>query len=111
MTLSEFWNLAGQLTTIIDGQSLIVRQLISIRQAQLLITQQQGKIMANLDKLTQDVTDNKDAVSSAIALLNNISGLLKAAGTDPVALAALASSLETNTAALAAAVVANTPVV
>lgn len=62
-----------------------------------------------LDKLTQDVTDNKSATDSAVALLTNLTAMIKAAGTDPVALKALTDSLEANTQALSSAITANTP--
>ena len=70
---------------------------------------QQEKIMATLDQLTADVAADTSAVSSAVTLLTNLTASLKAAGTDPVALKALTDTLEANTAALSAAVVANTP--
>ena len=73
------------------------------------LTQQGATIMADLSVLTADVAANGDAVASAVTLLEGLSAALAAAGTDPVALAALADTLSTNTAALAAAVVQNTP--
>ena len=65
--------------------------------------------MADLSKLQADVTQNQSVVDSAVTLLQGLKAALDAAGTDPAALAALSSSLETQTAALAAAVAANTP--
>lgn len=65
--------------------------------------------MAILDQLQADVTANGDAIQSAITLLEGLKTKLDEAGTDPVALAALSTALEAQTAALAAAVVANTP--
>lgn len=65
--------------------------------------------MATLDQLTADVAADTNAVNSAITLLTNLAQALKDAGTDPVALKALTDTLEANTAALSAAVVANTP--
>ena len=62
-----------------------------------------------LDTLTAQVSNNTDAVESAVTLLNNISAELKAAGTDPVKLQALADTLKNEDDKLAAAVVANTP--
>lgn len=73
------------------------------------LTIQENTLMADLSVLTTDVAANKDAVASAVTLLEGLSAALAAAGTDPAALAALADSLSTNTAALAAAVTANTP--
>lgn len=69
----------------------------------------ENTIMATLATLTTQVTANTDAEASAIQLLTNISAALKAAASDPTAIAALATQLETSRAALAAAVVANTP--
>jgi hypothetical protein len=69
----------------------------------------QGKIeMSDLTQLTTDVTNNTSVIQSAIALIGNIAAALKSAGTDPVALAALQTQLETQDSALAAAVTANT---
>lgn len=66
-------------------------------------------VMADLTKLTADVAAEVTVDESAITLLQGLKAQLDAAGTDPVALAALSSSLETEEAKLAAAVVANTP--
>lgn len=69
-----------------------------------------GKVvMADLTKLTADVAAEVTVDESAIALLQGLKAQLDAAGTDPVALAALSQSLEDEQAKLAAAVVANTP--
>jgi hypothetical protein len=64
---------------------------------------------AELDALTAQVTSNTDAEASALTLLNNLHAMLIAAGTDPAALTALATTLKVSGDALAAAVVANTP--
>lgn len=66
------------------------------------------KIMALLDQLTADVQADKDAVNSAITLINGLAQQIKDAGTDPAALKALTDQLEANTSSLAAAVTANT---
>ena len=68
----------------------------------------QQEIMADLTTLTADVAAETTVNQSAIALLQGLKAALDAAGTDPVALAALSTQLETNTSALAAAVTANT---
>lgn len=65
--------------------------------------------MADLTAITREVQENQDAVQSAIVLLNQLSELIRQNATDPAALAALADQLNTNSEALAAAVVANTP--
>lgn len=64
---------------------------------------------SQLDTLTAQVTENTSTEASAIALLNNLHDLLVAAGTDPVKLSQLASTLKGSGDALAAAIVANTP--
>lgn len=63
----------------------------------------------NLDALTQSVAATTDAEQSAIVLLGQLHDLIVAAGTDQAKLADLASQLDTKKAALAAAIVANTP--
>lgn len=68
-----------------------------------------------LDTIKQDVTANTTVTGSAVALLTSLKSELDAAiaaqanGDDGAALAALSTSLESNTSALAAAVAANTP--
>lgn len=65
--------------------------------------------MDNLAALTTQVEANTSAEGSAIALINGLVAELKTAGTDPQKLQDLTTKLETSRAALAAAVVANTP--
>jgi len=64
---------------------------------------------AELDTLTAEVAHNTDVEQAAVALLQGLKAQLDAAGTDPVALKALSDQLGANDAALAAAIVANTP--
>lgn len=66
------------------------------------------KFMAAIDDLTAAVTADTTVEQSAITLINNIAAQLAAAGTDPAKLSALTTTLQTNSAALAAAVAANT---
>lgn len=63
----------------------------------------------NLDALTAQVAQNTDVINSALTLINGFAAELAAAGTDPVALQALADSLKASDTSLAAAVAANTP--
>ena len=66
--------------------------------------------MANeLADLTTKVSDTKTVIDSAIVLIQGIKAALDAAGANPVALKALSDSLAASDAALAAAIVANTP--
>ncbi len=62
-----------------------------------------------LDDLTKEVSENNDAVQSAITLINGLAQQIIDLKDDPAALEALATSLNTQTEALAAAVTANTP--
>lgn len=62
------------------------------------------------DDLTAQVTRNSEVLDSAIVLINGIADRITAAGVDPVKLNALTTELKAKDDALAAAVVANTPV-
>lgn len=73
------------------------------------ISHKEANIMALLDKLTADVAANGSVIDSAVVLLNGLKAKLDACGTDPVKLAELSASLDTQTSALSAAVTANTP--
>ncbi len=64
--------------------------------------------MADLTAITDQVAKNTDAEKSAALLLNHLSDLIKAAGTDPAKLADLTNTLKSSADDLAAAVVANT---
>ena len=74
------------------------------------LTGMEKTIMADLSSLTTAVTNETSVNQSAITLLNGLSAALTAAGTDPVALAALATQINSNASALSAAITANTPV-
>lgn len=68
-----------------------------------------NKIMASLDKLTEDVARNTDVTQSAVVLLQGLKAQLDAAGTDPAKLQLLSNQLGQSDYALAAAILANTP--
>ena len=63
-----------------------------------------------LDALTAEVADIETQSDSIIALVNGLAAQLAAAKEDPAAIQSLADSLKAKAAAIAAAVVANTPV-
>lgn len=65
--------------------------------------------MADLSRLQAEVEENSDVVASAATLLGQLSQLIRDNATDEAALLALADDLDTNNAALAAAVATNTP--
>jgi hypothetical protein len=79
------------------------------------LKQEIKKMALSLDALTQAVADEKTVEDSAIALLggltSKINDLIAASGNsvDPAALQAIVDELNTNKAALSAAVVLNTP--
>ena len=66
--------------------------------------------MADLTALTTAVQNNTDAEQSAITLITQLAEQIQAAAGDQAAVDALATQLQDQAAALAAAVVANTPV-
>ena len=74
-----------------------------------LINKLETKMATALEDLTTKVSDTKTVIDSAIVLIQGIKAALDAAGSNPVALKALSDSLAASDAALAAAIVANTP--
>lgn len=65
--------------------------------------------MANIAALEAAVAEETTVQQSAITLLENLSKMVKDAGTDPAKLQAVVDQLNSNRSALAAAIVANTP--
>lgn len=93
-----------------DPEPASVRGILFQILTRLCALEAQGKlIMSVLDTLTEQVAATTTAEQSAITLLNGLAAALAAAGTDPVKLQALQDALKTNTDALAAAVIADTP--
>jgi hypothetical protein len=66
-------------------------------------------VMADLTRLTNEVSENTSAVQSAIALLGNLAQEIRDNAADPEALNALADQLDADGTALAVAVAENTP--
>lgn len=91
-----------------DTDALI---LIFIALAVSVIHKQLKKIMATLADLKAKVEAEKAVEDSAVTLLVGLNQQLKdaLASSDPAAIQALSDELDANTAALAAAVTANTP--
>jgi hypothetical protein len=75
------------------------------------IYKQTGNIMAAIDDLTKNVTDNTNLVQSAVTLMGNLKTELDAAiaSGDMSKVQALSDALGKNDAELAAAIAANTP--
>lgn len=70
----------------------------------------QGKTMgAELDDLTNRVSDMRSVEQGAVTLLNGLSQQIASLKTDPAALQQLADDLASQSTELAAAVAANTP--
>lgn len=73
------------------------------------LTLQGGKIMADLTRLTEEVSENTAVIASAVTLLGQLAALIRENATNPAELNALADQLDLNSAGLAAAIAANTP--
>lgn len=76
-----------------------------------LILEEIQLMSTQLDALTAQVTANDNLLASAVQLIDGIAAAIAAAGTDPVKLTALTTSLTSEDTALATAILANTPVV
>jgi peptidoglycan hydrolase CwlO-like protein len=74
------------------------------------ITEALEKMSAQLVALQNQVANNNKVVDSAIALIKGLADTIVALKDDPVALQALADSLQAKDAELAAAVAANTTI-
>ena len=95
--------------SLLEKMDAIHSQLLSLEARMIRAQQKEDQIMVALSDVAADVAAEDTVVASAVVLLNSIGAQLAAAGTDPVALAALRTDIQTNTATLAAAVLANTP--
>jgi len=89
-----------------DSSDTRLDQIIELLQQS---KQREQDMATDLTALTAEVTEAAGVQQSAITLIENIAQMLRDAGTDPVALAALADQLDSSTTALAAAVEANQP--
>ncbi len=67
------------------------------------------KMSAQLDRLTKEVSENKDLAASVVALIDGLSQQIRDAVGNSDALNALADSLDEDQQAIAAAISANTP--
>lgn len=92
-----------------NDDSAIEQKLNKIVAMLTTVLQKENHIMALIDDLEAGVAANGDAEDSAITLLNNLTALIQAAGTDPARLQAVIDTVNAKKAALAAAIVANTP--
>lgn len=74
-----------------------------------LVIKKEDAMSKELDDLTAAVAAEDAVIDSAVTLINGIPALIAAAGTDPAKLKALSDDITAKSAALAAAVTANTP--
>jgi chromosome segregation ATPase len=74
------------------------------------IQKKEERIMASLDDIELAVTENTTLDGSIVEMVNGLAAQIEALKTDPVKLAALATSLRASSAAITAAILANTPV-
>jgi hypothetical protein len=83
--------------------------LLDIRQRLIRMEARQMASAAALAALQAQVQQNTTVEASAVTLIQGLAAQITAAGTDPAALAALTTNLNTSATALAAAIAANTP--
>lgn len=95
--------LADGLGAVLYNQQVIHRLLLSI-------SAKENVIMADLSALQTAVEATTTVEQSAIELLGQLAQMLRDAATDPAAIQALATQLDSKKAELADAVVQNTPV-
>lgn len=88
---------------------LILQRLDAIDAKLNTILKGEATIMADLSALTTQVAQNTSVEESAVTLINGLAAQIKAAGTDPAALAALVTQLQKSSSDLSAAITANTP--
>ena len=98
-----------QLSTVLEIFWGINTKLDQVLKALGDVKKQEVVLSAELDALTAQVKASTDVEASAVILIQGLAAKITAAQTDPVALKALASSLNAEAATLAAAVAANTP--
>lgn len=102
-------SLGGQLDNALSTLSGIVTKLDTVITSQDELVQEGEKMSAEIDDLTAEVARDRTVNESAVTLLNGLSAQILSLQNDPAALRALASNLRSNSDALAAAVVTNTP--
>jgi peptidoglycan hydrolase CwlO-like protein len=94
----------------------VLRQNTAIQNLLILLLKKENTMTTAFEDLTANVAAQSTVIASVQTLISNLHGELaaaiqaaKVAGTDTVALEALAQQVKSNSAALIAAVVANTP--
>lgn len=88
------------------GLGLVYNELVKIRKE---LRKDMSTSAQALAALQAQVAQNTNIEASAVTLIEGLAAQIAAAGTDPVALAALTSSLNASATSLAAAITANTP--
>ena len=92
----------------INALSSVTASLDRIEQLLVNLTEKGEYMSVELDNLTREVAEMSTVVDSAVTLISGLAEQIRALQNDPVALAALANSLDTKANELATAVSANT---
>jgi hypothetical protein len=112
MTDEQWLRLVDAQSAALDATLGANRVLVMVLSVAAALSEQltiQGESMAaEMDRLAEEVTQNKDVQASAITLLSNLSARVRDAAGDRTKATALADELDANSNALAAAVAANT---
>jgi chromosome segregation ATPase len=101
--------LSDLMAAINSARDDLVGRLRSLQASVDAITRREIAMSAELDTLTAAVANATTVEESAITLLNGLSAQIVALKNDPVALQALADSVNSEATKLADAVTANTP--
>lgn len=92
-----------------DGDPEVRAALARIEHKLGVVIKKEEQMAGELDNLTQKVQDSVTVEDSAIALLNQLSDLIRQSANDPAKLNALADQLDAEKQKVADAIVANTP--
>lgn len=89
---------------------ILIAEVRNLTQAITRQTQQGAATVASIEELQAEVSQNTDAVGSAVTLINGLAQQIRdaVAQNDPAALQAVVDQLEANSSALAQAVAENT---
>jgi len=103
------FGICNRLRNIERKQDAILQNQSDIIEQQHLILKLISIMNTALQNLQNEVGNNTDLQQSAISLIQGLAQQIKDNADDPVAIKALADQIHSNSAALAAAIAANTP--
>ena len=92
-----------------EGIADLKKEVVELKQGIQTLIGKVIKMSAQLDKLTQEVSETNTVIDSAIALLSSLSDQIRNLKDDPAKLEQLANDLDAKQTELANAVAANTP--